>query len=79
MANEMTISQHLCKGLLRFILPKDTVTVEMEVMTLKGVYIFRQEKHSNEKTFIPWSKEHKPPIHSLRGLKKLKVNPQWTT
>ena len=25
--------QHSCKGLLRFILPDDTVTVDMEVMT----------------------------------------------
>ena len=34
MASEMTISHHTCEGLLRFILPKDTVTVDMEVIPL---------------------------------------------
>ena len=49
----MTVVQHPCNRLLRFILPEDTVTVDMEVMTLKGIHIFRQDKHSNEKMFIP--------------------------
>ena len=49
MANEMMTVQHSCEGLLRFILPDNTVTVDMEVMTLKGVHIFKQEKHSSEK------------------------------
>ena len=56
----MTVIQHNCEGLLRFILPDDTVTIDMEVMTLKGIHIFRQDKHSNEKTFIPWSKDNTP-------------------
>ena len=46
MANEMMAVQHGCEGLLRFILPNDTVTIDMEVMTLKGVHIFKQDKHS---------------------------------
>ena len=61
MANQMTVIQHNCEGLLRFILPEDTVSVDMEVMTLKGIHIFRQDKHSNEKNFIPWI-EDKPPL-----------------
>ena len=32
--------QHSCEGLLRFILPDDTMTVDMEVMTLTEVHIF---------------------------------------
>ena len=71
----MTISQHTCKGLLRFMLPEDTATVDMEVMTLKGVYTFRQDKHSNEKTFIPWSKDHKPPSSFLKRLKETQGKP----
>ena len=71
----MTISQHICKGLLRFILPEDTVTVDMEVMTLKGIYIFRQDKHSNEKTYIPWSEDHKPPSSFLKRLKETQGKP----
>ena len=75
MASEITVSQHICKGLLRSILPKDTVTVDMEVMTLKGIYIFRQDKHSNEKTFIPWSKDHKSPSSFLKRLKETQGKP----
>ena len=75
MASEMTVSQHICKGLLRFILPEDTVTVDMEVMTLKGIYIFRQDKHSNERTFIPWSEDHKPSCSFLKRLKETQGKP----
>ena len=78
MAIEMSVSQHICEGLLRFILPEDTVTVDMQVMTLKGIYIFRQDKHSNEKTFIPWSEDNKLPSSFLKGLKRPRVNPQGT-
>ena len=58
--------QHSCEGLLRFILPDDTVTDDMEVMTLMGVHIFKQDKHSSEKSFIPWSKENTPPPAFLK-------------
>ena len=75
MASERTISQNTCEGLLRFILPEDTVTVDMEVMTLKGVYIFRQDKHSNKKTFIPWNEDHKPPSSFLKRLKEAQGKP----
>ena len=75
MASEMTVSKHLCEGLLRLILPQDTVTVDMEVMTLKGIYIFRQDKHSNEKTFIPWCEDCKPPSSFLMRLKETQGKP----
>ena len=75
MASKITITQHICEGLLRFILPEDTLTVYMEVMTLKGLYIFRQDKHSNYKTFIPWSKNHKPPSSFLKRLRETQDKP----
>ena len=75
MASEMTVSQHTCKGLLWFTLPKDTVTADMEVMTLKGTSIFRQDKHSNEKTFIPWNEDNKPPSSFLKRLKETQDKP----
>ena len=40
MASEMMAVQNSFKGLLRFILPDDTVAADMEVMTLTGVHIF---------------------------------------
>ena len=49
MASEMTVVHHQCEGFLKFVLLEDTMTVDMEVMTLKGIHIFWQDKHSNEK------------------------------
>ena len=54
----MMVIQHSCE---RFILSDNTMTVDMEVMTLKGFNIFRQDKHSSKKSLIPWSKENTPP------------------
>ena len=67
MASEMMTVQHSCEGLLRFILLDDTVTVDMEVMTLKGVHIF---KHFSEKSFIPWSEENTPPPTFLKRVRE---------
>ena len=67
MASEMMVIQDGCEGLIRFIVPDDTVTIDMEIMTLKGIHIFKQDKNCNEKTFIPWSKDNKPPSSFLKG------------
>ena len=40
MANDMIAAQHNCEGLIKFILLDDTVTVNLEVMTLTGVHIY---------------------------------------
>ena len=60
MASEMKAFQHSCERLLRFLLPANMVTVDMKVMTLLGVHIFKQDKHISGKSFIPWSKENMP-------------------
>ena len=44
MASDMIVVHHTFEGFLRFVLPEDTVTVDMEVMTLKGIHIFRQKR-----------------------------------
>ena len=65
----MTVIHHPCKGFLRFVLPEDTMTVDMEVMTLKDIHMFQQDKYSNEKIFIPWSEHNKPPLSFLKRLR----------
>ena len=70
MACDMMAAQHNCEGLLKFIIPDDTVTVDMEVMTLTGIYIFRQDKHCSEKSFIPWSEENTPPPAFLKRIRQ---------
>ena len=67
MATEMMAVQHSCEGLLRFILLDNTVTVDMEVMTLLGVHIF---KHISEKSFILWSEESTPPPSFSKRVKE---------
>ena len=75
MASDMTVVQHSSEGFLRFILPEDTVTVDMEVMTLKGIHIFRQDKHSNENMFVSWSEHNKPPSSFLKRLRETQDKP----
>ena len=75
MASEMTVVHHPCKGFLKFVLPEDTVTVDMEVMTLNGIHIFQQDKYSNEKTFIPWNDHNKPPSCFLKRLRDTQGTP----
>ena len=73
MASEMMAVQHSWEGLLRFILPDDTVTVDVEVMTLLGVHIFKHDKHISEKGFIPWSKENTPPPAFLKRVREMQT------
>ena len=48
------------------------MTVDMKVMTLLGVHIFKQDKHSSEKSFIPWSKNTPPPSF-LKRVRKIQT------
>ena len=74
MASEMIIIHHSCEGLLRFIVLDDTATVDMEIMTLKGIYIFKHDKNFSEKTFIPWSEDNKPPSSFLKKVREIQKN-----
>ena len=75
MASKMTVVHHQCEGFLTFVIQEDNVTIDMEVMTLKGIHIFRQDRHSNEKTFIPWSDHNKHPSSFLKRLRDTQGNP----
>ena len=61
MTSELTAAQHTYKGLLKFIFPNDTVTVDSEVMTLTGVHVYKRDKNCIEKQFFPWSEKNTPP------------------
>ena len=51
------------------------MTIDMEVITLKDIHIFRQDRHSNKKTFIPWSDHNKPPSSFLKTLRDTQGTP----
>ena len=63
MASKMMVIQHGCEGLLRFIVPDNTVTVDMEIMTLNGIHIFKHDKNSSEKPLSPKVKIISPHHH----------------
>ena len=71
----MTVIHHQCEGFLKFLILEDTVTIDMEVTTIKGIHIFWQDRHSNEKTFIPWSDHNKPPSSFLKRLRDTQGTP----
>ena len=75
MASNMTVVHHTCVGFLRLVLPEDTVTVNMEVITLKDIHIFWQDKNSKKKMFIPRSEHNKPPSSFLKRLRKTQDKP----
>ena len=70
MASDMIPAQHNCEGLLKFILLDDTVTVDLEVMTLTGVHIYRKDRNCSEKRFLPWSEKNPPPPEFLKKVKE---------
>ena len=61
MASKLIAVQHTCEELLKFILPDGTVTVDLEVMALTGLYVCKRDKYCIEKRFFPWSEENTPP------------------
>ena len=49
MTNELVTVQHSCDGLLKFVLPKDMVIVDLEVMTLAGAHTYKKDKNNLDK------------------------------
>ena len=70
MASELIAAQHTCEGLLKFILPNDTVTVDIKVMSLTGVHIYKKDKNNLEKQFYPWSEENVSPPEFLKEVRE---------
>ena len=46
------------------------VTVDLEVITLTGVYIYQKDKKKLEKRFFPWSEECMPPPEFLKKVRE---------
>ena len=66
----MIAAQHTSEGLLKFILPDDMVTIDLEVMTLTGVHVYRKDRNCGEKRFFPWGEENTPPQEFLRKVRE---------
>ena len=66
----MIAAQHTCKGLLRIILPDDMVTVNLEVMTLTGVHVYKRDSNCIEKRYFPWNEENTPPHSFMKKVRE---------
>ena len=53
MASELITIHHDNEGLLTIMLPKDTVNVDLEVMTLTGIHVNKKDKSNLEKKIFP--------------------------
>ena len=69
MATELITIQHTSEGLLKFILPNDMVTVDLEVLTLT-VHIYTKNKNNVEKQIHPWNEENVPPPEFLKKVRE---------
>ena len=66
----MIPAQHNGEGFLKFILPDDTVTVDLEMMTLTGIHLYGKDRNCSKKSFLPWSEENTPPPTFLKKFKE---------
>ena len=49
------------------------VTVNVEVITLTGIDIFKQDKICSEKCYIPWSEKNTPPPAFLKRVREMQT------
>ena len=70
MESELIAAQHTCEGQLKFILPDDTMTFDLEIMTLAGVHVYRKDRNCVEKRFFPWRKENTPSQEFIRKVRE---------
>ena len=73
MANEMSITQDFRTMTLN--LPTNTVTINLEVKTLKGQYTFAQNNNYNEMSFRPWSEDLQPSETFMRIVRETQIEP----
>ena len=58
MAKELNITQDV--RTLTLTLPADTVTISVEIKTLKGHYTYSQNNNYTDASFNPWSEDFQP-------------------
>ena len=73
MANEMSITQDFRK--LTLTLPDDTVTVNLDVETLKGQYTYSMTNNYTDLSFNPWREDLQPSETFMRIVRELQIEP----
>ena len=73
MASEMSITQNFRQ--LTLTLPADSVTVDIDIKTLKGQYTYSLNNNYTDLSFTPWSKDHEPSQTFLRIVREMQIEP----
>ena len=71
MASEMSITQNFRQ--LTLTLPADSVTVDIDVKTLKGQYTYSLNNNYIDLSFTPWSKDHEPSETFLKIVRETQI------
>ena len=58
MASEMSITQNFRQ--LTLTLSADSVTIDIDIMMLKGQYTYSLNNNYTDLSFTPWSEDHEP-------------------
>ena len=56
-------------------LPADSVTVSIDVKTLKGQYTYSLNNNYTDLSFTPWSGDHEPSETFMRIVREMQIMP----
>ena len=73
MAKELSITQDF--RMLTLTLPADTVTISVEVKSLKGHYTYSQNNNYTDLSFNPWSEDFQPSETFMRIVREMQIEP----
>ena len=73
MAKELSIIQDF--RMLTLTLPANTVTISVEVKSLKGHYMYPQNNNYTDLSFLPWSEDFQPSETFMRIVREMQIEP----
>ena len=73
MASEMSTTQNFRQ--LTLTLLTDSVTVSMDVKTLKGQYTYSLNNNYTDLSFTPWSEDYEPSETFLKIVREMPIEP----
>ena len=73
MASELSITQDFRQ--LTLTLLADSVTVDIDVQTLKGQYTYSLNNNYTDLSFTPWSKNHEPSESFQKIVREMQIEP----
>ena len=73
MAKELSITQDF--RTLTLTIPANTVTISVEVKSLKGHYMYSQNNNYTYLSFNPWSEDLQPSETFMRMVREMQIEP----